>query len=281
MHLHMFKHDFYYNEPSGWDIQGTGASAAFSVGVRDIPTPTVLLTGGISLGAAWGNVRFEPNEHSVHALADLDISGGHHLRKLPRWYEAAMYGLTVSASLQTITFQLPIGGSVTMASADFKSGGIGPVLRMNGAPTPAGEGGAPTGFLGVAAQLTGSTAFSQGMNGAVSSLLMGSNIAGVLQGKAPGWLANNLAHAGNLFLGHLAYKYSGVYYSTATTISTARASTGVNGEFQMAYIPMVDMYVREDKEDWYVHSYELDGWNNVVITDRSFQVKAPSYRQKR
>ena len=277
----MFGRDLYYEEPSGWDISGTGASAAFSVGVRDIPTPTLLLTAGVSLGAAWGNVRFSPNRSSAHELADLDVTRGHHLRPLKRWYEGMMFGVTVSASIQTITFQLPIGGSVSLASADFKSGGLGPVRRMAGAPTPAGEGGPPTGFLGVAAQYTAATAMSQGMNGALSSLMMGSNIAGLLQGKAPGWLADNLAHAGNLFLGHLAYKYTGAYYSTATTVSTARASAGVSGEFQMAFIGCIDMYVEEDGANWYVHSYELDKSNNVITTDRSYQVSAPSYRQNR
>lgn len=280
MHLRIFGRDLYYEEASGWDISGTGDSGAFSVGVRDIPTPALILTAGVSLGAAWGNVRFAPNGASRHAAADLDVSGGHHLRPLERWYEATMYGVTVSASIQTITFQLPIGGSVSLARSDFNSGGIGPVRRMAGAPTPAGEGGPPTGFLGVAAQYTGSTAMSQGMNGAVSSLMMGSNLAGLLQGKAPGWLADNLAHAGNLFLGHLAYKYTGAYYSTAATVSTALASAGVSGEFQMAYIGIIDMYVKEDGKDWYVHSYELDGSNNVVTTDRSFQVRAPSYRRR-
>ena len=281
MHLRIFGRDIYYEDASGWDISGTGDSAAMSAGIRDIPTPGLIITAGISVGAAWGNVRFSPNGSSRHARADLDVSRGHHLRPLERWYEATMYGVTVSASAQTITFQLPIGGSVSLAKSDFDSHGIGPVRRMAGAPTPAGEGGGPTGFLGVAAQFTGSTAMSQGMNAAVSSLMMGSNIAGLLQGKAPGWLADNLAHAGNLFLGHLAYKYTGAYYSTAATVSTALASAGVSGEFQMAYIGIIDMYVKEDGRDWYVHSYELDGSNNVVTTDRSFQVRAPSYRQHR
>ncbi len=280
MHLNIFGKTLYYEEPSGWSISGTGESAAMSAGIRDIPTPGLLITAGLSLGAAWGHVRFAPNERSQHPLADLDVSRGHHLPPLERWYEGTMVGLTVGVSAQTITFQLPVGGSVSLAKADFDSHGIGPVFRMTGAPSPAGEGGAPTGFLGVAAQYTASTAMSQGWNVGVSELLMGSNIAGLLRGKAPGWLSNNLAHAGNLFLGHLGYKYAGAYRSTAITVSTAFASAGVSGEFQMAYIPVIDMYVKKEKngQDFYVHSYELDDENQVRVVDRSFAVRAPSWR---
>lgn len=282
MKWHLFGHDIYYAEPSGWDISGTGDSFAASVGVRDIPTPIPVIQAGLSLGAAWGHVRFAPNRHSDHELADYDVTGGHHLRALPRWYEGTMFGLTISAGVNTLTFQLPVGGSVSIASADLPSHGVGPVQRMPGAPSPRGEGGAPTGFLGVAVQYTGAVGTSQGRsNGAFSILQMGSNLAGLLQGKAPGWLADNLAHASDFMLGHLAYKYAGAYVSNSAIVSTQRAAFTGSAEFQMAYIGVIDMYVTEDDKDWYVHSYTLDENNNYKVFDRSFQINVPSYRINR
>jgi hypothetical protein len=280
VHLNLFGHNLYWDHPSGWSCTGTGSSFAASAGVRDIPTPAVFLTAGISLGAAWGHVRFAPNYTSEHYGSGLDSTRGHRLRDRPRWYEATMVGLTIGASAQTITFQLPVGGQVSMASADFPSGGIGPVLRMNGAPDASGEGGPPTGFLGVALQYSGGIGTSQGRsNVAYSSLLMGSNIAGILAG-APSWLADNLGHAGDL-IGHAGYKYSACYWSNSAVVSTALASAGASLEFQMAYLGMLDMYVKEDDQDWYVHSYRLDGNNRVETIDRSFNINAPSYRINR
>jgi hypothetical protein len=281
MHWKLFGHDIYYADPSGWSISGTGSSAAFSVGVRDIQLPGPF-QGGISMGAAMGHVRFAPNEHSVYPYADRDVTHGHHLRKLKRWYEATMYGVTVSISGNTESPQLPIGGSFSVASADFDSHGIGRILRMAGAPNPSGEPGAPTGFLGVALQYTGSAGTSNGFQAGVSGLLMGSNIVGLMAGKAPSWLADNLAHGGSVLFGHLAFKYAGAYESTAVVTSTTRLAFTAGLEYQLAWIPMLDMYVKEGPEgqetDYYVHTYELDNWNNVVITDRSWQVSAPSYR---
>lgn len=273
MHQNIAGHDFYWNEPSGWNFIGSGRGIAGSIGVA-IPTPLVFVNVGAGFGgAAWEfDLESTTTPHAKHLTWN-----GHYLPDWYRFYRFKVLGVTGSLGASTVGKVL-VDAQVSYSEKTDPSGAIGSILRQLGAPAPRGgglnyEAGDPTGFLGVGMQSTASAAVTnvRGVSGGVSLLKMGSNITDLLRDKTPSWVSDNLTHLSSLLGGHLTFKYDVLHWARGSdTVAIGAINLQVSMELQFCYLALADLFIVQPGTgySYYVYSMWLDQDNHVQWGER-------------